>query len=97
VLTRLREHWGSVYPGVMACSKEKAHALLAFLHHPRPIWRYLYTTNQLERLTEEVKRRTKVVEVFCGEKAVGKPLYLVLGHLNGRGEPEGSGDLWKSR
>ena len=25
--------------------------------------RYLYTTDQLERLAEEVKRRTKVVEV----------------------------------
>ena len=28
---------------------------------PKPIRRYLYTTNQLERLSKEVKRRTKVV------------------------------------
>jgi transposase-like protein len=55
---------------------------LAFLRHPRPVRRYLYTTNQLERLAKEVKRRTKVVEVFCGEGAVEKLLYLVLSRLD---------------
>uniref|UniRef100_UPI00260BC350 transposase n=1 Tax=uncultured Thermanaerothrix sp. TaxID=1195149 RepID=UPI00260BC350 len=46
--------------------------------------RYLYTTNQLERVSKEVKRRTKVAEVFWGEEAVEKLLYLVLCHLNER-------------
>jgi len=36
--------------------------------HPPVLW----TTNQLERLAKEVKRRTEVVEVFCGEGAVEK-------------------------
>jgi len=31
-----------------------------------------------------VKRRTKVVEVFCGEEAVEKLLYLVLAEMNER-------------
>jgi len=65
------ERWGT-----------KAYALLAFLRHPRPVRRYLYTTNQLERLAKEIKRRTKVVEVFCGEGAVEKLLYLVLSQLD---------------
>jgi len=60
----------------------KAYALLAFLRHPKPIRRYLYTTNQLERLAKEVKRRTKVVEVFCSEEAAEKLLYLVLSQLD---------------
>ncbi len=46
------------------------------------IFLFLYTTNQLERLAKEVKRRTEVVEVFCGEEAVEKPLYLVLAEMN---------------
>jgi transposase-like protein len=72
----------------------KAYALLAFLHYPKPIRRYLYTTNQLERLAKEVKRRTKVVEVFCGEEAVAKLLYAIwMRH----GERAGSEDLQKSR
>jgi len=56
-----------VYPKIVARWETEAYALLAFLRHPRPIRRYLYTRNQLERVTKEVKRRTKVVEVFCGE------------------------------
>jgi transposase-like protein len=76
----LRKRWGTVYPKIVERWKTKTYALLAFLHHPKPIRRYLYTTNQLERLAKEVKRRTKVVEVFCGEEAVAKLLYLVLSH-----------------
>jgi hypothetical protein len=49
---------------------------------PRPVRRYLYTTNQLERLAKEIKRRTKAVEVFCGEGAVENLLYLVLSQLD---------------
>ena len=40
--------------------------------HLKSIRRYLYTANQLERVTKEVKRRTKGVEVFCGEGAMEK-------------------------
>jgi transposase-like protein len=78
----LRERWGTVYPKIVERWKTKTYALLAFLHHPKPIRRYLYTTNQLERLAKEVKRRTTVVEVFCGEEAVANLLYLVLSHLD---------------
>lgn len=81
-LWSLRERWGKVYPKIVERWETKAYALLAFLHHPKPIRRYLYTTNQLERLAKEVKRRTKVVEVFCGEGAVEKLLYLVLSQLD---------------
>jgi transposase-like protein len=81
-LRNLRERWGTVYPKIVERWETKAYAPLAFLRHPKPIRRYLYTTNQLERLAKEVKRRTKVVEVFCGEEAVAKLLYLVLSHLD---------------
>ncbi|MBC7217815.1 MAG: IS256 family transposase [Candidatus Caldatribacterium sp.] len=81
-LKRLRDCWGGMYPKIVERWETKAYALLAFLRHPKSIRRYLYTTNQLERLAKEVKRRTKVVEVFCGEEAVEKLLYLVLSHLN---------------
>jgi len=81
-LRRLRERWGGIYPKIVERWETKAYALLAFLRHPKPIRRYLYTTNQLERLSKEVKRRAKVVEVFCGEEAVEKLLYLVLSHLD---------------
>jgi len=39
--------------------------------------------NQLERPAKEAKGRMKVVEVFSGEGAMEKLLYLVLGQLHG--------------
>jgi len=81
-LRNLRERWGGIYSKIVERWETKAYALLALLRHPKPIRRYLYTTNQLERLAKEVKRQSKVVEVFCGEEAVAKLLYLVLSHLD---------------
>ena len=59
-------------------------ALPEFLNHPKGIRAYLYTTNQLERLIKELKRRTKVVEIFCGPEALEKLVYLVLVQENER-------------
>lgn len=60
-LRKLGERWGWIYLRIVARWETKAYAILAFLKHPKPIQKYLYTTNQLERLAKEVKRRTKVV------------------------------------
>jgi transposase-like protein len=38
--------------------------VLAFMAFPRAHWIRIYSTNILERLNKEVKRRTKVVEIF---------------------------------
>jgi putative transposase len=38
--------------------------VLAFMAFPRVHWIRIYSTNVLERLNKEVKRRTKVVEIF---------------------------------
>ncbi len=77
-LRKLRERWGAVYPRVVAHWENRAYALLAFLRHPEPTRRYLYPTNQLWRVSEEIKRRTKVV-------AVEKLLYSVLSKGNAAG------------
>jgi len=47
-----RERCGGVYPKIVERWETKAYALLAFLRHPKPIRRYLYTTNQLKRLAK---------------------------------------------
>ncbi|MEM2002281.1 MAG: transposase [Candidatus Methanomethylicaceae archaeon] len=83
-LKRLRERFETCFPRIVARWETRAYALLAFLRHPWPIRRYLYTTNRLEPMSEEVERRTKMVEVFCGEEALVKLLYLVLSHPNER-------------
>ena len=77
-LKELEEGWVRKYPELVAKWVNKSHALLEFLNHPKSIRSYLYTTNQLERLMKELKRRTKVVEISCGPEALQKLVYLVL-------------------
>ena len=38
--------------------------VLAFMAFPKAHWTRIYSTNVLERLNKEVKRRTEVVEIF---------------------------------
>ena len=57
-LRKLEEKWAGKYPELVAKWLDKSHALLEFLNHPKAIRSYLYTTNQLERLIKELKRRT---------------------------------------
>ena len=44
----------------------------------------IYTTNELERLAKEIKRRMKVIEVFPDEGSAERLLYLILKELNDR-------------
>jgi len=54
------------------------------LRYPKEIRQFIYTTNQLERLAKEIKRRIKVIEVFPDEGSVERLLYLLLKELNER-------------
>ena len=60
-----------MWPRTLAPHRPKAaQLLLAAERCPRPSWRSpahwtrIYSTNTLERLNKEVKRRTNVVEIF---------------------------------
>ena len=46
----------------------KSVCLINFLRYPKEIRQFIYTTNQLERLAKEIKRRIKVIEVFPDER-----------------------------
>jgi transposase-like protein len=83
-LDALETRWGKRYPKLVKKWREKSGALLQFLSHPKAIRSYLSTTNQLERMMKEVKRRTKVMEVFRDSAGVEKLFYRVFVELNER-------------
>ncbi len=44
--------------------------VLAFLHFPQEHWRKIWSTNPLERLNKEIKRRTNVVGIFPNDASI---------------------------
>ncbi|MFZ8784752.1 transposase [Thermocrinis sp.] len=83
-MSRIKERWGKIYPKVVKKWEDKAYVLLTFLRYSKEIRQFIYTTNQLERLAKEIKRRIKVIEVFPDEGSVERLLYLLLKEMNER-------------
>jgi len=64
-----QEKWGSVVPSAVKCLERSIENSLTFLHFPQEDWICLRTTNIIERLNKEFKRRTKPMEIVAGERA----------------------------
>jgi transposase-like protein len=58
------------FPRVAALMEAAETDVLAYLDLPREHWRQIWSTNPLERLNREIKRRTDVVGIFPTEGAV---------------------------
>jgi transposase-like protein len=66
------------YPAAVSCFLEDFEACIAHLHLPPAHRRTCRTTNLLERLFVEERRRTKVAPVMFGERAVMKLMFAAL-------------------
>lgn len=61
---------GRQAPKVEAMMRAAKEDLLAFTGFPRAHWRQIWSTNPLERVNKEIKRRTDVVGVFPNPEAL---------------------------
>jgi transposase-like protein len=61
---------GRQFPAVEAMLRDAKDDLLAFTAFPVPHWKKIWSTNPLERLNKEIKRRTDVVGVFPNPAAL---------------------------
>jgi transposase-like protein len=61
--------WSKLCTEVVTSLQEAGHDLLTFYRYPKSQWKSLRTTNQIERLNGEFRRRTKTQGSFSNEKA----------------------------
>ena len=61
---------GRSHPKVAVMLDDARHDLLAFAGFPQRHWRQIWSTNPLERVNKEIKRRTDVVGVFPNPAAL---------------------------
>ena len=69
--------WGVRYPRLVEGVEETIEETLTFYRQPRQHQKHLKSTNMLERLNEEIRRRTYVVRIFPNADAcrrLGQPL-----------------------
>jgi putative transposase len=70
--------YGAALPSALACLQDDFEACIAHLRFPLAHRRAIRTTNLLERLFGEERRRTKVIPHAFGERAVLKLMYTAL-------------------
>ena len=58
------------FPAAVALMDEAREVVLAFRSFPAEHWRKIWSTNPLERLNKEIKRRTRVVGIFPNDAAI---------------------------
>lgn len=76
--TRFTKKWRLRCPAVVESLDEAGDQLFTFLRFPASQWKALRTTNALERINEEFRRRTKTQASLPGQDAV---LLLLFGLL----------------
>jgi putative transposase len=70
--------WEPEVPSAVACLERSLESCLTFFHFPVEHWVSLRTTNIIERLNKEFKRRTKPMEIVAGEVSCYKLLAFIL-------------------
>ena len=77
-----RAKYESVYPSAVACLNRDLEACLTFYAFPKTHWRTIRTTNVIERLYNEVKRRShKMATAFRNENSCLLMFYAVIRSL----------------
>ena len=65
-------------PQLAALMDAAEHDVLAYIDFPREHRAKLHSTNPIERLNGEIKRRTDVVGIFPNEAAITRPIGAIL-------------------
>ena len=67
--SQFSERWQKELPSAVKCFKNSLDSCLTFFDFPEEEWISLRTSNVIERLNKEFRRRTKPMEIVAGEQS----------------------------
>ena len=74
---QFKEKWEKECPSAVKCLEQSIESCLTFFEFPQEEWISLRTTNTIERLNKEFKRRTKPMEIVAGENSCYRLLAFI--------------------
>lgn len=66
---QFKARWEKELPSAVTCLENSLESCLTYLRFPEEEWICLRTTNVIERVNKEFKRRTKPMEILAGERS----------------------------
>jgi putative transposase len=89
------EQYKNTIPSAVKCLNSVKNQILTFFDFPKDSWISLRTTNPIERVNKEFKRRTKPMEIMAGEASTYRLLCFIAlkMEVNWKSHPINSGKL----
>ncbi len=81
---QFKDKWSSKYPKPVYNLEKKLGYLFTYFQYPDSIRRSLHSSNIIERMNKEIRRRIKVIDSLPSESAAMKIIYLRVAELNER-------------
>lgn len=77
-----RKKWIEEEPKAVACLEADIEEMLEFFTVPEDFHKRVRTTNPIERVFREVRRRTRTISCFTNRRSVDRMLYAVFAYQN---------------
>ena len=78
--------WRPISPEAVKCLEDDLEDLLQFYECPKAMWKKLRTTNIIERVFREVRRRTRPMSCFTNTRSVERIIFAIFNRQN---------EIWK--